>query len=86
MRWFKPFGLIFRPVSTAGWIVTLLALAFCVHIFLFVDGRSHSVSDTFYGVFPYWTPTFLLWLWIASRTAERKRGSFDEPTSGELSR
>ena len=69
MRWFKPFGPVFRPVSIAGWIITLIAGAFCVHIFLFVDGRSHSVSDTFYGVFPYWVPTFLLWLWIASRTS-----------------
>jgi len=67
--WFKPFGMIFRPVSIAGWILTLLAAAFCIHIFLFVDGRSHSVPDTFYGVFPYWVPTFLLWLWIASRTS-----------------
>ena len=69
MPWFKPVGPVFRPISIAGWIVTLLALAFCVHIFLFVDGKSHSVSDTFYGVFPYWVPTFLLWLWIASRTS-----------------
>jgi hypothetical protein len=69
MSWFKPFGLIFRPVSIAGWGITLLAAVFCVRIFLFVDGRSHSVSDTFYGVFPYWVPTFLLWTWIASRTS-----------------
>lgn len=69
MPWFKPLGPVFRPVSLAGWIITLLAVAFCVHIFLFVDGRSHSVSDTFYGVFPYWVSTFLLWLWIASRTS-----------------
>jgi len=69
MAWFKPFGVVFRPVSVAGWSVSLLALAFCVHIFLFVDGKSHSVSDTFYGVFPYWVPTLLLWLWIANRTS-----------------
>lgn len=69
MVWFKPFGVVFRPVSVAGWSVSLLALAFCVHIFLFVEGKSHSVSDTFYGVFPYWAPTLLLWLWIASRTS-----------------
>ena len=68
MRWFKPLGLIFIPVSFAGWLVTLLATAFCLHIFTFVDARSHSVSDTLYGIFPYWVPTFLLWAWIASRT------------------
>lgn len=69
MLWFKPIGFVFRPVSIAGWIVSLAALAFCVHIFLFFDGRSHSVSDTLYGVFPYWVPTFLLWAWIADRTS-----------------
>jgi len=69
VRWFRPAGLIFRPVSLAGWIFTLLAIAFCVHIFLFVDRHAQSVSDTLYGIFPYWVPTFLLWLWIASRTS-----------------
>lgn len=69
MNWFKPFGPLYRPVSVPGWTTTLLAFAFCVHIFRFVDGRSHSVSDTLYGIFPYWIPTFLLWLRIASRTS-----------------
>jgi hypothetical protein len=68
MRWFKPFGLGFVPVNFAGWLVSVLALAFCLHIFLFVDSHSHSVSDTLYGIFPYWVPTFLLWSWVASRT------------------
>lgn len=66
---FKPVGLIFRPISIAGWVISLFALAFCLHILLFVDGRSHSVSDTFYGVLPYWVPTFLVWMWIANRTS-----------------
>lgn len=60
MPWFKPVGLVFVPVSVAGWVATLLAFAFCAQIFFFVDGRAHSVSDTFYGVFPFWLPTFLL--------------------------
>ena len=67
--WFKAWGLAYRPVSAAGWILSLGAIAFCAHIFLFVDGRSHSVSDTFYGIFPYWVPTLLVWLWIAGRTS-----------------
>jgi hypothetical protein len=70
VRWFKSFGLIFLPISFAGWVMTALAVAFCVHTFLFVDGHSHSVSDTLYGIFPYWVPTFLLWVWIAGRTSE----------------
>jgi hypothetical protein len=69
MRWFRPFGFVFLPVSISGWIISALAAAFCLHIFQFVDGRSHSVSDTLYGVFPYWVPTFLLWVWVTGRTS-----------------
>jgi hypothetical protein len=68
MRWFKPFGMIFVPVSISGWIVTIFAAAFSLHIFLFFDAHAHSVSDLLYAVFPYWVPTFLLWAWIAGRT------------------
>ena len=71
MRWFRPLGLFFYPVSAAGWIATLLALAFCTQIFLFVDHRSHSVTDSLYGIFPYWAPTFLALAWIADRTGGR---------------
>ena len=77
MRWFRRAGPVFRPISVAGWLLTLFAFSFCVHIFFFVDSRSHSVSDTLYGIFPYWVPTFLLWLWIASRTSESHRGTSD---------
>jgi len=71
MRWFKPMGLLFVPVSLAGWLATLLAIAFCAHIFWFVDRHSHSVTDTFYNVFPFWAPTFLGLAWIADRTGGR---------------
>jgi len=39
MRCFKPFGLVFLPVSIPGWMISMLAAAFCLHIFLFVEGR-----------------------------------------------
>ena len=69
MRWFKPFGLLFLPVSAAGWLVTALTAAFCLHIFLFFDARVHSVSDLLYNVYPFWVPTFLLWAFVAGRTS-----------------
>ena len=75
MSWFKPFGFLYRPASIAGWLISLLAVAFCVQVFLFVDGRSHSVSDTLYGIFPYWVPTILAWLWIAARTSRAGRST-----------
>lgn len=72
MQWFKPVGVFFVPVAVGGWIITLLAAAFCAQVFWFVDTHSHSVSDTLYGVFPFWVPTLLALAWIADRTGGRK--------------
>ena len=68
--WFKPYGWIYYPKSFQGIIFTLLMLAFCVQVFAAVDRHSHSVSGTLYGIFPYWAPSFGLWLWIASKTSD----------------
>lgn len=67
--WFRRLGWIYRPVSWQGFILVLLALAFCVQVFLAVDRHSHSVSDTLYGVFPYFGCCFLLVNWVASNTS-----------------
>jgi len=71
MRWFRPLGILFLPVSACGWILTLLAIAFCAQVFWAIDSRSHSVTDTLYGLFPFWAPTFLGLAWIADRTGGR---------------
>lgn len=71
MRWFRPWGILFVPISPMGWLATALAFAFCVHIFLFVDSRSHSVTDTLYNIFPFWAPTLLALAWLADRTGGR---------------
>ena len=44
--WFKRFGWFRVPISAAGVLVFIAALAFCVNVFLAVDRHSHSVSDT----------------------------------------
>ena len=67
--WFREWGWLYLPVSPGGVIVSLLLLAFLIHIFMFVDSRSHSVSDTLNRIFPYWVPAILLWLWIGSKTS-----------------
>jgi hypothetical protein len=64
--WFKKIGWIYKPTSWQGIITTLALIAFCLHIFFFIDSKSHSVSDTLYGIFPYVIPAFLLYVWIAS--------------------
>jgi len=68
-QWFVRWGWFYRPVSWAGVLVVLLALAFCVQVFVAVDARSHSVSDTLYGIFPYFVCAAFLVDWLASRTS-----------------
>jgi hypothetical protein len=69
-QWFKRFGWFYVPVSVPGAFVCLLAALFCFTVFGAVDRRSHSVSDTLYGVFPFFACAFLLVDWIGSRTSD----------------
>jgi hypothetical protein len=68
MQWFRPTGLLFIPVSAAGWLATAVAAAFCAQVFWFVDKHPHSVSNTLYGIFPFSVPTLLALAWLADRT------------------
>ena len=70
-QWFKRLGWFYVPVSLPGVIISLAALAFCVQVFLAIDHKSHSVSDTLYNIFPFFAGTFLLFDWIAGRTSNR---------------
>jgi len=72
--WFSTWGWVYRPISWPGFLVTGLTLAFCLQVFLAVDHRSHSVSDTLYGVFPYLVPAAILWYWIASKSSRKADG------------
>ena len=70
-RWFAPWGFLYRPVSVPGYAAVMLAAVFCVQVFLAVDRRSHSVSDTLYGIYPFVLPTLLLLERIAAKTSGR---------------
>jgi hypothetical protein len=69
-KWFREWGWLYYPISWQGLILVLLVLAFWVQVFLAIDRHSHSASDTLYGIFPYVVPSFLLLLWIASKTSQ----------------
>ena len=69
--WFKRVGWFYLPASVTGIIIALAALAFCAQVFLAVDRHSHSVSDTLYGIFPFFACAFLLFDWIAARTSDK---------------
>lgn len=70
--WFRPLGWIYRPASIEGVLLVLITVAFCVQVVLAVDRRSHSASDTLYGVFPFVVPALMVLNWIASKTAQRE--------------
>ena len=69
--WFKRLGWLFYPISWQGFVISMLALAFCVQVFVAMDRRSHSVSDTLYGIFPYFACCFLLLNWVAQNSSQR---------------
>ena len=70
-QWFKRLGWFYLPISVPGVVILLAVLAFCIQVFFAIDRKSHSISDTLYGVFPFFTGAFLLLDWIASRTSEK---------------
>jgi hypothetical protein len=45
-NWFVRKGMFFLPVSLTGWILLSAALLYCVYLFVEIDSRSHSASDT----------------------------------------
>jgi len=71
---FKRVGWFLIPTSVASGALYLAALAFCATVFVAVDRHSHSVSDTLYGVYPFFLPTFLLVDWVARRMCEGSPG------------
>jgi hypothetical protein len=64
-------GIIFFPISFIGVVLYLLTIAFCITAFISIDRHSHSVSDTLYGIFPYFISAFTLLFWIANNTATK---------------
>jgi hypothetical protein len=46
LPWFKKLGILFIPVSIIGWIILLGGIVYAVFVFIDIDSRSHSASDT----------------------------------------
>lgn len=71
LNWFKEWGWLYRPVALPGWLALILTVAFSVQVFTAVDRHSHSVSDTLYGIFPFWVSAWTVFGWLASRTSAK---------------
>lgn len=46
LHWFIRKGIFFFPSSIPGWVIVLATLALLVWLFIDIDSRSHSASDT----------------------------------------
>jgi hypothetical protein len=62
----------YRAAAPAALVLALPAAIFAATVFVAIDRHSHSVSDTLYGIYPFWGTTFLLWDWLVRRLAELK--------------
>ena len=46
LHWFVRKGFFFLPTSIPGWIIVLATLTLLIWLFIDIDSRQHSVSDT----------------------------------------
>ena len=46
MELFKRKGIFFMPVSIIGWLIFGAGIIYAIYLFIDIDSRSHSVSDT----------------------------------------
>jgi hypothetical protein len=72
-NWFRKVGWFYYPTSIIGVVISILGIVFCVTVFNEVDQTSHSVSDTLYGIFPYFVSVFTILFWIAGNTSGKEK-------------
>ena len=46
LPWFKRIGIFFIPKTFFGWTILIAGIAYAVYVFIDIDSRSHSASDT----------------------------------------
>jgi hypothetical protein len=45
-NWFVRKGILYWPASIIGWVILAATAGYCVYLFIDIDSRSHSASDT----------------------------------------
>ena len=69
---FTRIGIFFIPSSLTGWGVLIAALAYCVELFIDIDSRSHSVSDTLMNFAFNAIIVFVMYSFIAFSSSAKK--------------
>lgn len=46
LNWFVRKGILYWPVSIVGWVIVTGCILLAIYLFVDIDSRSHSVSDT----------------------------------------
>lgn len=46
LHWFARKGIVFIPKAFVGWMILMATISYAVYVFIDIDSRSHSVSDT----------------------------------------
>jgi len=75
LPWFKRNGIFFIPISLIGWTMLLGGFVCAVYIFIHIDSKSHSASDTLINFVFYLLiigALYSLIAYMASRTTNSK--------------
>lgn len=69
MKWFRPFGWLYKPISLPGYLILFVMLVFSFHIIIAAAVNASSVPEALYAAFPFVAPAFGAYLWIGSKSS-----------------
>lgn len=72
-NWFVEYKWIYYPTSWQGVFVTILVALFNIQVFFIFDSKSHSITDTLCGIFPYLIGSLVILYWVASKASRKKK-------------
>ena len=79
LPWFRRTGIFFIPTSFIGWIIMLAGIIYAVYVFIDIDSRSHSASDTLRPFFLHLIIIGLVYTSIAFLTSPGSEDKKDHP-------
>jgi Zn-dependent protease with chaperone function len=72
--WFKRSGILCLPVSVMGWITLIAGIVAAVYLFICIDSRSHSASDTLRPFIIDLVLLFILYSCIGFLSSRNRKG------------